>query len=83
MSNREYSVYQFFPGGDYERYKEWVTMEEAVKGFKFLTTNVSSRMGFTERVIITDGGDCTIAEWKYGLGLIWPIPSDQWFGGWK
>jgi hypothetical protein len=70
--SREYSVYQWFPNGSYERYKEFVELDEAVRAFKFLTSNVASRMGITQRVIITDGGDCTIAEWLKDKGVVWP-----------
>lgn len=72
MGKGEYSVYQWFPDGSYERYMEFVGIEEAADAFKFLTSNVASRVGITQRVIITDGGDCTIAEWVVGKGVVWP-----------
>jgi hypothetical protein len=54
-----------------------VSFEEALKWFKHHTTNVTANLGITERVIITDSGDCTVAEWKYGLGIVWPKMEEQ------
>jgi hypothetical protein len=48
-------------------------MEDAITAFKFYTNNVASKLGITNRVIITDYGDCIVAEWKYGKGLVFPI----------
>ena len=70
MSDNEFSVYQWFPDGSYERYKSFVGAEEAVSAVKFLTNNVASRMGITQRVIITDGGDCVAWEWLKDKGVV-------------
>jgi alkyl hydroperoxide reductase subunit AhpC len=74
MSDREFSVYQFFndPAGLYERVRHFVDAEEAVRAFHHYTNNVACKMGLVNRVIITDGGDCTVAEWKRGEGVTWP-----------
>jgi hypothetical protein len=68
----EFSVYQFFKDDTYERVREFVSAEEAVKAFLHYTSSVGARIGMTVRVIITDDGDCTTAEWKYGEGIIFP-----------
>jgi hypothetical protein len=68
----EFSVYQFFKDGKYEKVREFVSAEEAVEAFKHYATSVAARMGMTCRVIITDGGDCTNMEWKYGEGIVYP-----------
>jgi len=39
-----------------------------------IASKLSEEFGDTERVIITDGGDCTIFEWERGKGVIWPQP---------
>jgi hypothetical protein len=72
MSENEFSVYQFFPDETYERVRSFVSIEEAMQAAVFYTTNVASRIGVTQRVIITDGGDCTVFEWKTGEGIVWP-----------
>jgi len=69
---KEFSVCQFFHDGSYEYVRRFVEAEEAIKAFKFYTSNVAARIGVTVRVIITDGGDMTNAEWKYGKGLTYP-----------
>jgi len=75
--NNEYSVYQFFEDGSYERIKHFVSVKEATDTFAFFTHNVCSRVGLTKRVIITDGGDATVAEWVYGKGLVWPRKEEE------
>jgi hypothetical protein len=83
---RTYSVWYFSNadlGNIAERECHSVSFEEAIKWFMHHTTNVTAKVGLTVRVIITDGNDFTVAEWKHGLGVIWPLPSDEWFGGWR
>lgn len=72
MSEREFSVYQFFADGSYERVREFVPAEEAVKAVHHYTHNVASKLGMVERVIITDGGDDCCFEWKRGEGVTFP-----------
>ena len=68
----EYSVYQFFPDGSYERVREFVDDKEAFKAFAHYTSSVGARAGFVERVIITDGVDCVVGEWIKDKGIVWP-----------
>lgn len=72
QTSGEFSVCQFFVSGDYEYVRRWVSAEEATEAFKHYTNNVATRMGMVTRVIITDGGDCTNAEWKHGEGVVYP-----------
>jgi len=67
-----YSVCQFFIGGRYEYVRRYVPMEEASKAYVHYTSNVASRLGLVERVIVTDGGDCIVCEWKKGEGYVFP-----------
>jgi hypothetical protein len=73
----EYSVCQFFEDGSYEYTRRFVSPEDAVAAFKHYTHSVAARAGMTRRVIITDGGDCTNAEWRYGEGLTYPPQGEQ------
>jgi len=76
MSDRpEFSVYQFLIDGSWERVREFVTAEEAVKAARHYTNNVATMMGVTERVIITDGGDCCVFEWKKDVGVTYPLEA--------
>jgi hypothetical protein len=72
MIKGEFSVCQFFVNDSYEYVRQNVSAEEAVKAFKFYTTNVASHIGTTRRVIITDGGDCISMEWKFEEGIVFP-----------
>lgn len=69
---REFSVCQFFIDGTHEYVRRYVTGEEAVNAARHYTNNVATKMGVVERVIITDGGDSTVFEWKLGEGITWP-----------
>jgi hypothetical protein len=73
----EFSVFQFFPDESYECIRQFVSAEEAVKAFTTYTSNPASMIGITRRVIITDGGDFTVAEWKHGEGVVYPPKKEQ------
>ena len=58
-----------------KKYLEFVSAEDAGKGFKQLIRSVGAKLGTTRRVIITDGGDYTNAEWEFGKGITFPPPQ--------
>lgn len=68
----EFSVCQFFKDGSYEYVRRFVTAEEAVLAARHYTRSIGAQIGTTERVIITDGGDCTNFEWRFGEGVTYP-----------
>jgi hypothetical protein len=73
----EFSVCQFFADGTHEYYKRYVDAPTAVKAAHFLCHNVAAKFGVTHRVIITDGGDHCVFEWKRGEGVTWPTPEQR------
>lgn len=76
MAQGEYSVCQFFEDDSYEYVRRFVDIDEAMKAVLHYTHNVTSRIGITKRVIVTDGGDCICFEWKYGEGVVFPPKED-------
>ena len=75
----KFSVYQFFGesvDSSYELYKERVNIVEALFAAKQLITSVGSKIGTTQRVIITDSGDSIVFEWLHGEGVVFPS-NDQ------
>ena len=68
----EFSVCQFFAGGAYEYVRRGVGAEQAVLAARHYTDNVAARLGLTARVIITDGDDHIVFEWKRGEGVTFP-----------
>jgi len=76
MTENEFSVCQFFEDGSYEYVRRFVSAEEAMKAVQHYITSVGARLGTTVRVIITDGGDCTNFEWKFGEGVTFPTKED-------
>lgn len=73
----EFSVCQFFADGSYEYVRRNVGAEEAVIAARHYTDNVAVKMGLTKRVIITDGGDSIVFEWKAGEGVTYPTPEQR------
>lgn len=68
----EYSVCQFFADGSYEYFQRFVTDKVAVQAAIDLARSVGAKIGTTQRVIITDGGDCIAWEWVHGKGITFP-----------
>ncbi len=77
----EFSVYQFFPDDTSECVAEFVDAETAVTIAKSYTERPAAKIGIIQRVIITDGGDFTNFEWKYGQGVTYPTPELRAGGG--
>lgn len=75
MAQGEFSVWQFFEDESFECVRRNVDAAEAVKAARHYTASVAAQTGITRRVIITDGGDCTNFEWKYGEGVTYPIEA--------
>lgn len=73
----EFSVYQFFANEMYEEVVRFTDAETAVNVARNLTQSVGGRLGTTRRVIITDGGDFTAFEWKFGEGVVFPKPEQS------
>jgi len=72
VSVGEFSVFQFFEDETYEKVRDHVDAEDAVRAAHHYCGSVAAKMGLTRRVIITDGGDSTTFEWKYGEGVTFP-----------
>jgi hypothetical protein len=71
----EFSVAQFFKDDSYQYVRRWITAAEAVCVARDCTRSVDAKCGFISRVIITDGGDHTVFEWKYGEGITFPLEA--------
>ena len=73
----EFSVYQFFDDELYERVEQFVDPQTAVEAARRLINSVGARVGTTQKVIITDGGDYTNFEWRFGVGIVYPIDRGE------
>jgi hypothetical protein len=71
-SRNEFSVYQWFPNDDYEIVAKFVPIEEAMRLASMCCKSVGAKIGTTRQVMITDGGDCCVFEWKFGEGVVFP-----------
>ena len=68
-SDGEFSVCQFFKDGHYRYERRWVDAREAVEAAYHYSHNVAASIGVVEKVIITDGLDCTVFVWESGKGV--------------
>lgn len=76
MATELFSVCRFFSSGDYEYVLRKTPSEKAFQCFCRLISSSDALTGSTTRVIITDGGDFTNAEWIFGKGLVYPTLAD-------
>jgi hypothetical protein len=65
----EFSVCQFFKDESYEYVRRNVDPKTAVEVAHHYCTSVGAQIGTTQRVIITDSGDCVNFEWQFGKGI--------------
>jgi hypothetical protein len=70
-----FSVCQFFADGSHEYVRRCVPAADAFAAFRRYSSSIGAQIGTTQRVIITDSGDCINAEWKFGEGLTYPTPN--------
>ena len=73
----EYSVCLFFQDGNYEYVQRFVFAHEAAEAAVHYATSIGAKLGYVQRVIITDGGDEINFEWKYGEGIIFPPRASE------
>lgn len=69
---QEFSVYWFDEEDCSYPEARFIGAREAVELAKSLATRPAAAMGIIRRVIITDGGDFTVFEWKAGEGVTFP-----------
>ena len=72
MGPEEFSVVIFDVDGHWIRPHYMVSIQQAVLQFSVLTQSTTAKLGGYNRIIITDGGDSTVAEWKFGIGVVFP-----------
>jgi hypothetical protein len=71
-STGQFSVCRFFATGAYEYACRYVGAAEAYETAWRLAISPCAPEGITTRVIITDGGDCTVWDWEDGKGVVFP-----------
>lgn len=67
----EFSVWVFLPDDWHFPVVRFTDAKRAVE-----MAGLASRFDYAERVIITDGGDDTVFEWRRGEGVTWPPPGE-------
>ena len=79
----EFSVCQFFEDDTYEYVRRFVGPEQALQAFRHYISSVGAQIGTTKRVIITDGGDDCVAEWKWSEGITFMSGNTTMIGRFK
>ena len=72
MIEEKFNVIQFFGDNTYHTYADEVDATTALKAAYQLIHDIGCQTGMIVRVIITDVGDCTNFEWKFGEGIVYP-----------
>lgn len=72
VSDNEFSVFWDDPQGIHHPERRWIGAREAVELAKQLTERPAAQIGIIKRVIVTDGGDFCVFEWKHGEGVVFP-----------
>lgn len=75
--NTEFSVYQFFIDGSQETVHRFITARQAIMTVKGLMESIGGRIGTTQRIIITDGGDYIVWEWQFGKGIVFDAKEKE------
>lgn len=70
----EFSVVEFYDNGSHAYVERWLDAERAVILAKVLTHDAGNNVN---RIIITDGGDDCVFEWKRGEGITWPTGKSE------
>lgn len=71
MSSEEFSVAEWYPDGTYTYVARWIDAESAMQTAKRVIERANEQFPIV-RVIVTDGGDSTVFDWREGLGIVWP-----------
>ena len=67
-----FSIYQFSVTGKCERLAAFIDCGSAVSKAHVHRCNLAAQMGVTRRIIVTDGDDHTVWEWRWGKGVVFP-----------
>jgi hypothetical protein len=68
----EFSVYWWDAEDGYHAELRFVTAKKAMDRAASLAKGPAAMIGVVRRIIITDGGDCTVFDWIHGTGVVWP-----------
>ena len=70
--DNEFSVYHYGFEDVQVAEKRFVSADEAMRTVAALIRSPAAQIGVMKRIIVTDGGDFTNFEWKYGEGITFP-----------
>ena len=59
-----FSIYWWDLQGNQHTELRWVSLDEVRRAWERLTCGPAAKLGITQRVLVTDSLDCTVAEYK-------------------
>ena len=86
LDRPQFNVCQYYIDRTYRYVDRGMLLRPATTAFVSAINHKDARRGVVRRVIMTDGGDIIVAEWKYSEGMVFPpklkgmqlyVPSPQ------
>ena len=77
LTRDEFSVYAFYFDGWYSDVIRFTGIENALKIAKRASEQKIGLLSRAERIIVTDGGDNTVFEWRRDEGITFPPSGDE------
>jgi len=72
MGQDEFTVWWYDPDGNHHKELAHVDAKTAVEFALEFPKRPAGWVGIIQRIIITDGGDFCVFEWKHGEGVTYP-----------
>jgi hypothetical protein len=77
LPRNEFSVYVFLPFDWHMPLVRFTSIEDALRVARRASEATIGPASRAERIIITDGGDFTVFEWKRNAGVVFPPPETR------
>ena len=75
--HEQFSVQVHYDNGERQTVRQFVTAKEACRAFDYYTSSLGAQAGVTTRVIVIDGTDCVVREWKFEQGVRFSPPRGR------
>jgi hypothetical protein len=68
----QFSLRLYHEDGQDQYVRQFVSARDASMAFEYYTNSAGAQLGSTGRVVVTDGSDRIVREWKFGQGVTFP-----------
>jgi hypothetical protein len=77
VGEEQFLVRVYYDDGRRQDVRRFVSAKEACRAFQYFTSSLGAQLHSTVRVIIIDGSDCMVREWKFEQGVTFPPPRGR------